>query len=49
MATILRVAMVIAGAILFASCDKGYEVGSVTKGNPDNSYLDSCEIYCCGD
>lgn len=26
-----------------------YETGYVTKGNPDNSYLDSCEVYCCGD
>jgi|32_taG_2_1085360.scaffolds.fasta_scaffold05299_7 hypothetical protein len=23
--------------------------GSLTTGNPDNSYLDSCEVYCCGD
>jgi len=26
-----------------------YEVGYVTTGNPDNSYLDTCKIYCCGD
>lgn len=26
-----------------------YQVGTLTKGNPDNSYLDSCDIYCCGD
>lgn len=26
-----------------------YEVGYVTTGNPDNSYLDSCKTYCCGD
>ncbi len=28
---------------------KDYQVGTLTKGNPDNSYLDSCDIYCCGD
>lgn len=26
-----------------------YQVGTLTKGNPDNTYLDSCDIYCCGD
>jgi len=26
-----------------------YEVGYVTKGNPDNSYLDTTKIFCCGD
>jgi hypothetical protein len=26
-----------------------YQTGTLTKGNPDNSYLDSCEVYCCGD
>ena len=26
-----------------------YQVGTLTKGNPDNTYLDSCEVYCCGD
>ena len=26
-----------------------YQTGTLTKGNPDNSYLDSCDIYCCGD
>jgi hypothetical protein len=28
---------------------KDYETGYVTTGNPDNSYLDTCKIYCCGD
>jgi hypothetical protein len=28
---------------------KEYKTGYVTNGNPDNTYLDSCEIYCCGD
>jgi len=34
-----------------ASCStkKDYEVGYVTTGNPDNSYLDTTKIYCCGD
>lgn len=31
------------------SSQPDYEVGYLTKGNPDNSYLDSCETYCCGD
>ena len=26
-----------------------YQTGTLTKGNPDNTYLDSCDIYCCGD
>ena len=26
-----------------------YQTGSLTKGNPDNSYLDTCRVYCCGD
>ena len=26
-----------------------YQVGTLTKGNPDNTYLDSYDIYCCGD
>ena len=36
---------------LIASCvaEKDYEVGYVTKGNPDNNYLDTCKTYCCGD
>jgi hypothetical protein len=28
---------------------KDYETGYVTTGNPDNSYLDTTKIYCCGD
>ena len=34
-----------------ASCStkKDYETGYVTTGNPDNSYLDTTKIYCCGD
>ena len=31
------------------SSQPDYEVGYLTKGNPDNSYLDSCKTYCCGD
>ena len=26
-----------------------YQTGSLTKGNPDNSYLDTGRVYCCGD
>ena len=29
--------------------ESAYQTGTLTKGNPDNSYLDSCEVYCCGD
>ena len=38
-------------AILLASCSKkaDYETGYVTTGNPDNSYLDTTKVYCCGD
>ena len=37
--------------LLLSSCvaKKDYEVGYVTKGNADNSYLDTCKVYCCGD
>jgi hypothetical protein len=37
--------------VTMSSCSSqpDYEVGYLTKGNPDNSYLDSCETYCCGD
>jgi len=37
--------------VLLASCtpEKDYETGYVTTGNPDNSYLDTTKIYCCGD
>lgn len=28
---------------------KDYETGYVTTGDPDNSYLDSTRVYCCGD
>ena len=45
------------GCLVFAlliatACKKkeaAYQVGTLTKGNPDNTYLDSCDIYCCGD
>ena len=42
-------------ALLFATAwackeeEPVYQTGTLTKGNPDNSYLDSCEVYCCGD
>ena len=29
--------------------EKDYETGSLNAGNPDNSYLDTTKIYCCGD
>lgn len=35
--------------LLSCAAEKDYEVGYVTKGNPDNSYLDTCKTYCCGD
>ena len=36
--------------MMLASCERSnVETGYVTKGNPDNTYLDSCNIYCCGD
>jgi len=37
--------------LCLASCStkKDYETGYVTTGNPDNSYLDTTKIYCCGD
>jgi len=28
---------------------KDYKTGYVATGNPDNSYLDSAKVYCCGD
>ena len=28
---------------------KSYETGFLNTGNPDNSYLDTTKIYCCGD
>ena len=36
---------------LLSSCvsESKFETGTLTKGNPDNTYLDSCDIYCCGD
>ena len=37
--------------LLMVGCTpvKDYETGYVTTGNPDNSYLDTCRVYCCGD
>lgn len=54
----VKVLSVILLGLLLTFCDidrgaeevkKKYKTGSVTKGNPDNSYLDSCRVYCCGD
>ena len=42
----LLIALLILGA---CSSEKDYEVGYVTTGNPDNSYLDTTKLYCCGD
>jgi len=49
MKNVIRFALVVYAIVALTSCSKGYETGYVTKGNPDNSYLDTCEIYCCGD
>jgi hypothetical protein len=49
MKNVLRLALVVYVIFAFTSCTKGYETGCVTTGNPDNSYLDTTKIYCCGD
>lgn len=38
--------LLLAVAGLLVQCNKK---GYVTSGNPDNSYLDSTRVYCCGD
>ena len=42
-------ALLIATAWSCKQEETAYQTGTLTKGNPDNSYLDSCEVYCCGD
>jgi hypothetical protein len=45
----MRLLILIVFVLGSCSTQKDYEVGYVTKGNPDNSYLDTCKVYCCGD
>jgi hypothetical protein len=47
-AIIFFLLLAIAG-LLVQKNKKDYETGYVTTGNPDNSYLDSTRVYCCGD
>lgn len=42
-------AVSVAVTLCLAIEEPAYQTGTLTKGNPDNSYLDSCDIYCCGD
>lgn len=48
---VFTIAITIALVIWVATIntEPAYQIGTLTKGNPDNSYLDSCEAYCCGD
>ena len=46
----IKVILVLLCTACSTACSKPvYQTGTLTKGNPDNSYLDSCDIYCCGD
>lgn len=50
MRNVLRFALIVCALVTLSSCaTESYETGYVTKGNPDNSYLDTCKVYCCGD
>ena len=46
---VLVVGASIALTLYLAIEEPVYQTGTLTKGNPDNSYLVSCDIYCCGD
>lgn len=44
-----RISVLIVLVLSSCTTEPVYQVGTLTKGNPDNSYLDSCNTYCCGD
>lgn len=46
-----KIILIIITLLGLSSCStpKDYETGYVTKGNPDNSYLDTTKAYGCGD
>ncbi len=42
--------LVLLAALGLTACSKPvYQTGTLTKGNPDNSYLDTTKLYGCGD
>ena len=42
--------LLLLAALGLTACSKPvYQTGTLTKGNPDNSYLDTTKVYGCGD
>jgi len=44
-----RILLIVLLGLAACTAEKDYETGYVTTGNPDNSYLDTTKIFCCGD